>query len=43
MFYPCLIRLFGTMGEVIHVDPCCQVVGTRPPTYGSFMHFNSEE
>lgn len=37
MFYPYLIRLFGTMSEVIHVDPRCLVVGTRPPTYNSLM------
>lgn len=37
MFNPFLIRLFGTMGKATYVGPRCQAVGTRPPTYDSFM------
>lgn len=43
MFYPNLFCLFRTVGEVRDVDACWQVAGTRPPTYDSFMPFNSEE
>lgn len=38
-----LIPLFGTMNEVIHVDPCSRALGPRPPTYDFFMCFNSEK
>lgn len=42
LFCPNLIHIFGTMGDVMHEDLSCQMLGTGPPTYDSFMYFKKQ-